>query len=66
MKPADYRREAYRLLRDANASMRRSVQEAERLLLLADGHGAEEVTMRRSIEELALLEPEMFVGARLQ
>jgi hypothetical protein len=63
MSPATARREAYRILRDARASMRRSVDEAERLLRLAEGHDPAEVLLRRDLEQL---EPEFFVEGRLQ
>jgi hypothetical protein len=64
--PAQCRREAYRILRDARASMSRSVHEAERLLRLAEGHDPAELRLRRRIEDLELLEPEFFVEGALQ
>ena len=64
MSPDQARREAFRILRDASASMRRSVAEAERLLALADDeHEEQEVSRRR---ELEALEPEFFVAGVLQ
>ena len=63
MSPEQARREAFRILRDVSASMRRSVAEAERLLALADDHNEQEVSLRR---ELEALEPEFFVEGVLQ
>lgn len=64
MTPAYWRREAYRYLRAAERSTSRSLAEAERLLRLAEGHAADEVTLRRSVEA----NPEFLVcaGAPLQ
>lgn len=63
MTPAECRRQAARILREAAWSMVRDVREAQRLLPLADGHDQDEVPLRRYLEAV---EPEFFVAGRLQ
>jgi hypothetical protein len=60
--PAEARRQAARILRDAAKSMRRDVHEAERLLRLADGADDDTVNVRRAVEQDRALNPEFFVS----
>jgi hypothetical protein len=63
MTPAEARREANRILRDARCSMSRGVSEAERLLRLAAGiDETEAVELRRSLEHELSVNPEFFAG----
>lgn len=65
MNPRDARREAHRILRDAQCSMRRSITEAQRLLALAAGiDETEAVELRRNLQHEYSLNPEWFVAVR--
>lgn len=64
MTPAEARKQACRILRDAAWSMRRDLREVERLLAIAEGDDAEQVAERRNIEHELSVNPEFFVAVQ--
>lgn len=61
MSPAEARREAHRILRDSQLSVRRSLAEAERLLQIADGDDDESTAeLRRAEAYEYAVNPEFF------
>jgi hypothetical protein len=67
MSPSEARREAHRILRNSQLSVRRSIAEAERLLQIADGeHDERACDLRRSEAYELQVNPEFFtIGAEL-